>query len=168
MNTLSPSYLIARGAWVVPLLLLFFSGYFIKVTLDLGRTANEGVSAIAEVTRYDRSDRKDVTHAELDLKIELPDGRILERTKLSLPYSIAHRVEKDTLHVRVLEGSGQEVVISSIIGTQRRIALSNAAMTFIAMWMAFAAVFAWNRSLKKASLSEPFGQVPSTPTGSDP
>ncbi len=138
----------ARIAWIVPLLLLFFSGYFAKVTLDLGRTAKEGISAVAEVTRYERSDRKDVTQAELDLRIPLPDGSTIVREKLSLPYSIAHRVEKDTLHVRVLMGSSQEVIISSIVGTQRRIALSNSAMTFIAMLMAFVAVFAWNRSLK--------------------
>ena len=139
----------ARIAWIVPLLLLFFSGYFAKVTLDLGRTAKEGISAVAEVTRYERSDRKDVTQAELDLRIPLPDGSTIVREKLSLPYSIAHRVEKDTLHVRVLMGSSQEVIISSIVGTQRRIALSNSAMTFIAMLMAFVAVFAWNRSLKR-------------------
>ncbi|GMQ80927.1 MAG: hypothetical protein BMS9Abin05_0356 [Rhodothermia bacterium] len=155
MNTHSPSHLAARIAWIVPLLLLFFSGYFTKVTIDLGRTAKDGISAVAEVTRYDRSDRKDITQAELDLRIPLPDGSTLVREKLSLPYSIAHRVEKDTLHVRVLKGSSQEVIISSIVGTQRRIAASNAIMTFIAMLMAFVAVFIWNRSVKKAFDSEP-------------
>lgn len=144
----------ARIAWIVPLVLFFFVGYFAKVTVDLGHTARDGISVVAQVTRYDRSDRKDVTHAELDLNIPLPDGSTLVREKLSLPYSIAHRVEKDTLHVRVLIGSSQEVVISSIVGTQRRIALSNAAMSFIAMLMAFVAVFTWNRSLKKTSSSE--------------
>lgn len=144
----------ARIAWIVPLVLFFFVGYFAKVTVDLGHTARDGISVVAQVTRYDRSDRKDVTHAELDLNIPLPDGSTLVREKLSLPYSIAHRVEKDTLHVRVLIGSSQEVVISSIVGTQRRIALSNAAMSFIAMLMALVAVFAWNRSLKKTSSSE--------------
>ncbi|TDI70881.1 MAG: hypothetical protein E2O85_03025 [Bacteroidetes bacterium] len=154
MNTHSSSRLLARIAWIVPLVLFFFVGYFAKVTVDLGHTARDGISVVAQVTRYDRSDRKDVTHAELDLNIPLPDGSTLVREKLSLPYSIAHRVEKDTLHVRVLIGSSQEVVISSIVGTQRRIALSNAAMSFIAMLMAFVAVFTWNRSLKKTSSSE--------------
>jgi len=154
LNTHSSSRLLARIAWIVPLVLFFFVGYFAKVTVDLGHTARDGISVVAQVTRYDRSDRKDVTHAELDLNIPLPDGSTLVREKLSLPYSIAHRVEKDTLHVRVLIGSSQEVVISSIVGTQRRIALSNAAMSFIAMLMAFVAVFTWNRSLKKTSSSE--------------
>ena len=120
-----------------------------KVALDLGRTAREGMPAVAEVTRYDRTDRKDVTHAELDLKIVMPDGSTLIREKLSLPYSIAHRVEQDTLHVRVLLGSGQEIVISSIVGTQRLIAMSNSAMSLIAMIIAAVGVFAWNRYRKK-------------------
>ena len=140
---------VARISWLVPVLFFALAIYQTKVTIDLGRTVQYGTPAVAEVTRYERSDRKDVTHAELDLRIPLPDGTTLIREKLSLPYSIAHRVEKDTLHVRVLKGTGQEVVISSIVGTQRRIALSNVAMSFVAAMLAFAGVFAWNRHLKR-------------------
>lgn len=143
-----PSHLIARIAWIVPISLVALTAYMTKVTVDLNRTATMGQKAVADVVRYDRADRKDVTHAELDLVVHMPDGSTLNREKLSLPYSIAHRVEQDTVHVRVLRGSGQEVVISSIVGTQKRIALSNAAMTFIAMLMSFAGVFAWNRFLR--------------------
>ncbi len=146
---LTPSRLIARISWIVPLLLLGLSAHQAKVALDLGRTVREGSPAVAEVTRYDRADRKDVTHAELDLRIAMPDGSTLIREKLSLPYSIAHRVEQDTLHVRVLQHSAQEIVISSIVGTQRLIAMSNSAMSLIAMIIAFAGVFAWNRYQKK-------------------
>jgi len=137
--------ILARIAWIVPAVLLALSIYEAKVARDLAVTAERGVPAVAKVTRYLRADRKDVTEAELDLIITLPDGSTIRRDKLTLPYSIAHRVEQDTLDVRVLRGSGQEVVISSIVGTQTRIAWSNAGMSLIAMLMAIAGVVAWNR-----------------------
>ena len=102
---------------------------------------------MAEVTRYERSDRKDVTHVELDLLVRMQDGTTLERTRMALPYSIGHRVEAESLNVTVLPGTGQEVVITQIGRTQARIAWSNGAMSFIAFLMAFLGVFSWNRWL---------------------
>ena len=105
---------------------------------------------MARVTRYDRTDRKDVTHAELDLEILLNDGTILVKEKLALPYTISHRVEeKDSLEVLLLPGASQEVVISSIVATQRRIALYNAVMSFMAFLIVLSAVFFWNRMLSR-------------------
>jgi hypothetical protein len=148
-NSSSTARFLARIAWIVPVLLFALGLYEARVVVDLAKTAREGVSAVAEVTRYERVDRQDVTQAEVDLLIRMPDRETLVRERLSLPYSIAHRVEKDTLHVRVLRGSGQEIVIMSIVGTQRRIAASNAAMSLIAMVIALALVMAWNRHLRR-------------------
>jgi hypothetical protein len=64
-------------------------------------------------------------------------------------------VEKDTLQVKVLQGATEEVVITAIVGTQIRIAWSNAAMSAIAMLMALVAVFSWNRYLSHRPDAEP-------------
>ena len=138
--------LVARIAWIVPVVLLLLTLHQVKVTLDLGETMERGTPAVARVTRYDRTDRKDVTHAELDLEVLLEDGTVLEKKKLALPYTISHRVEeKDSLDVLVLPVAAQEVVISSIVETQRRIAFYNAAMSLMAFLIVSTGVFFWNR-----------------------
>jgi hypothetical protein len=142
---------IARIAWAVPALLLALSIHQVVTAVELGRTLDEGQLAMAEVTRYDRSDRKDVTNVELDLLVHLDDGTSFERNNMALPYSIGHRVEAESLQVTVLRGGGQEVVITQIGQTQVRIAWSNAAMSFIAFLMAFVGVFSWNRWIKNRS-----------------
>ena len=109
---------------------------------------DEGILAWAEVTRYDRTDRKDVTQVELDMIVHMPDGSQFVRDNLALPYSIGHRVEADTLSVMVLAGSAQEVVIQEIGETQVKIAWSNAAMSLIGLLMTFVGVFYWNKMMR--------------------
>ena len=151
---------IARLAWLIPAGLLALTIHQSKVTRDLGATLRDGEPAMAEVLRYERSDRKDVTHAEIDLRVVLADGSILTRRRLALPYSIAHRVDSaDSVAVHVLPNAGQDVVIDGIVGTQRRIALSNAVMSLVAFLMAFVGVLAWNRSAqRRTDTEEPTGQ----------
>jgi len=136
---------VARVAWVIPAVIFLLSVHQIWTAVNLRATLDDGEATWAEVTRYERSDRKDVTQVELDLLIHRSDGSTFEHNRLALPYSIGHRVETDTLDVTILEGSSQEVVITSIGRTQVRIAWSNAAMSFIAFLMAFVGVFSWNR-----------------------
>ncbi len=147
----APSARIARIAWILPVLLLLLSIHQVKTSIDLSETRTTGTTVWADVTRYDRSDRKDVTMVELDLTATLPDGSVFERNRLSLPYSIGHRVEKDSLLVIVQPGAAQEVVIDEIVRTQISIARSNAVMAFMAALMAFWGVFAWNRWLKRSA-----------------
>ncbi|MDA0874318.1 MAG: hypothetical protein O3C45_04565 [Bacteroidetes bacterium] len=137
---------VARLAWSVPVLLLVLTLHQAWTAYELQDTLDTGTSAMAEVTRYERSDRKDVTHVELDM----PDGSTFEKTRLALPYSIGHRVEAESLQVTVHPGAAQEVVITQIGHTQVGIAWSNAGMGFIAFLMAFSGVFYWNRWQKKA------------------
>jgi hypothetical protein len=144
---------VARVAWAAPVLLLALTINQFKVARDLSKTLSEGESAVAEITRYFRSDRKDVTFAELDLRIVLADGTTMTREHLALPYSIAHRVDQaDSVAVRVLPGAAQEVVIEAIGGTQSRIALSNAAMSLIVFLLALAGVWFWNRWVSRAAV----------------
>jgi hypothetical protein len=143
---------VARLAWILPTVLLLLSLHQVVTAINLGKTLDEGEAAVAEVIRYERSDRKDVTHVELDLLVRLGDGSTIERNRLALPYSIGHRVEEaDSLEVTVLPGGGQEVVITQIGRTQTRIAWSNGAMSFIAFLMAFVGVFSWNRWLSRTT-----------------
>jgi len=140
---------VARVAWILPAVLLLLTVHQVVTAVNLGRTLDEGQQAMAEVTRYERSDRKDVTHVELDLLVHMPDGTSFERNRMALPYSIGHRVEAESLEVTVLPGGGQEVVITQIGRTQASIAWSNGAMSFIAFLMAFIGVFSWNRWLAR-------------------
>jgi hypothetical protein len=139
------SRVLAKSAWVIPIILFLLTLHQALVTYDLGVTIRDGERMQAKVTQYHRVDRKDVTQADIDLKVVFSDGTVLEKHRMSLPYTIAHRVEKDSLEVYVLPGSRQEVVIASISGTQRRIALSNAVMAGIMFLIAGVGVYFWNR-----------------------
>jgi len=141
---------VAKLAWSVPVFLLALTVHQAFTAVQLKKTMDQGTLTWAEVTRYERSDRKDVTEVELDLIVHLPDGSQFVREKLALPYSIGHRVEADTLSVMVLQGATQEVVITEIGETQVKIAWSNMAMSFIALIMAFVGVFAWNKMLRNS------------------
>mgnify|MGYP006919303554 CR=1 FL=1 len=139
---------VARLAWFVPVLLLALTIHQVFTAFELDKTMDEGILAWAEVTRYDRTDRKDVTQVELDMIVHMPDGSQFVRDNLALPYSIGHRVEADTLSVMVLAGSAQEVVIQEIGETQVKIAWSNAAMSLIGLLMTFVGVFYWNKMMR--------------------
>ena len=137
---------LARAAWVIPAALLALTLQQAKVAYDLAATLSSGEEAQAEVVRYFRSDRKDVTHAEVDLRVVLADGTERRWDRLALPYSIAHRIdEADSVAVRVNLGAGQEVVIAEIGRTQQRIALYNAAMALVVFVLTLWGVWAWNR-----------------------
>lgn len=138
---------LARLAWIVPVALFLLGGHQAWTAVEIGRTMKLGEEALARVTRYERTDRKDVTQAELDLVVTLRDGSTITRERLALPYTVAHRVEADSLPVRVLRGAAQEIVLTDIAGTQRRIAWSNAAMSLVMALIALAGVVAWNRLL---------------------
>lgn len=139
---------VAAASWIIPCALILLGGHQAWTAVEIGRTLRLGEEATATVTRYERSDRKDVTQAELDLTVTLSDGSTISRERLALPYSIAHRVESDSLRVRVLRGAAQEIVLEEIGGTQRRIAWSNAAMSLIMGLIALAGAVAWNRFVR--------------------
>ncbi|MBO6576845.1 MAG: hypothetical protein JJ896_14550 [Rhodothermales bacterium] len=145
------SRLIARLFWIVPLALAALTTQQAMVYQNLGATLTNGEAAQAEVLRYFRSDRKDVTHAEIDLRVVLEDGTERTWQQLALPYSIAHRVDNsDSLAVRVNLGAPQEVVITEIGRTQRSIALSNMAMALVAFLITLVGAIEWNRQVGRA------------------
>lgn len=143
---------VARIAWIVPIAVFALTVQQVKVAKDLNHTLEQGEETQARVLRYFRSDRKDVTHAEVDLQVALADGSVKTWEHVALPYSIAHRIdEKDSVAVRVSLGSPQEVVIQEIGKTQLRIAMSNAGMALVIFLISFAGVFAWNRQISRTS-----------------
>lgn len=140
---------LARWAWILPAVLLALTLHQAYTAVQLRKTLDEGIVTWAEVTRYERTDRKDITNVVLDLIVHMPDGSEFTRLDLTLPYSIGHRVQADTLQVRVLRGAAQEVVIQEIGDTHVRIAWSNFGMSLIAFFMVFTGILAWNKVMQR-------------------
>ena len=139
---------LARAAWLVPVVLVALWVNQAKVAIDLRTTLSDGVEATAHVTEYERVDRADVTYGYVSVEVPMPDGTILSRNKLSLPYSLIQEIEgRDTLQVHVLENADQTVVIDEVVETQWKIASIQSAISLVTALMALAGVMAWNRNL---------------------
>ena len=143
--------ILARVAWLVPFLLVGLCVNQAKVARDLRITLLDGISATARVAAYERVDRADITYGYVSLEVPLPDGSVLTREKMSLPYSLMQEIEgRDQLGVHVLRDAGQTIVIDMVVDTQWKIAAIQSAVSFFAALMAVAAVVGWNRSVKRA------------------
>lgn len=143
--------ILARVAWLVPILLVGLCVNQAKVARDLRITLSDGISATARVAEYERVDRADITYGYVSLEVPLPDGSVLTREKMSLPYSLMQEIEgRDQLSVHVLRDAGQTIVIDMVVDTQWKIAAIQSAVSFFAALMALAAVVGWNKSVKRA------------------
>ncbi len=144
--------ILARVAWIVPAMLVGLCINQAKVAADLRTTLAEGLAATATVTEYERVDRADVTYGYVNLAVPLPDGSVLSREKMSLPYSLIQEIEgRDSLQVHVLPDGSQTVVIDMVAETQWKIAAIQSGVSLIAALMALAAVVGWNRGIRKAA-----------------
>ena len=142
--------IVSRLAWLAPLLLVVLSVQQLVAALGMRATLADGTEAVADVIDYEFSTRVDVTYDYVSLRVPLPDGDVLVREKLSLPHSLAPRLEgKEQVNVRVMPGASQEVIITEIAAAQWRIAAVNAAMSLFGALLFGAGVFAWNRHLKR-------------------
>lgn len=144
------SHIVARVAWILP---IFFAGLFVhqaQVAYHLHQTLTEGQPAEAQVLEVHRENRVDVTYDYVNLRVELPDGPVITKEKMSVPHSLIPMLEgQETAEVRVRPGASQEVVITEIGPTQWRIAAMNAAMAFGAALVFGIGVFFWNRYLQR-------------------
>ncbi|NBC86557.1 MAG: hypothetical protein GVY25_10230 [Bacteroidetes bacterium] len=142
--------LVARGAWIVPLFFLVVALHQGKTTVDLQATLEQGTPATAEILEVHEENRVDVTFDWVSLRVPLGDGTVITKDKLALPHSLIPLVaDKETVEVRVNPGASQDVVITSIVNTQWRIAAMNAAIAFVAALLFAGGVFYWNRSLRR-------------------
>lgn len=146
--------LAARSAWALPVLLVLLCGHQVKVAVDLTSTRTNGTAATAEVLDVHLERRVDVTYDYISLRVPLSDGGTLTKEKLALPHSLVPALqEKETVAVRVQPGAAREVVVTEAIGsttvvdTQRRIAMMNAAISFAAALLFGIGIFYWNRVL---------------------
>jgi len=144
----------ARGAWALPILLVLLCGHQAKVAVDLTSTRTNGTAATAEVLDVHLERRVDVTYDYISLRVPLPDGGSLTKEKLALPHSLVPALQdKETLNVRVQPGAARDVVVTEAIGsttvvdTQRRIAMMNTAISFAAALLFAVGIFYWNRTL---------------------
>lgn len=142
--------LIARALWIVPALLFLLVPHQAKVAYDLRQTLERGVRATAQITEVHQENRVDVTYDWVSLRVRLPDGRTIEKERMSLPHTLITPLEdKETVEVRVVPGADQEVVITEIASTQWRIAALNAAMSGGAALIFALCIFAWGRYLRR-------------------
>ncbi|PEN14100.1 hypothetical protein CRI94_08130 [Longibacter salinarum] len=142
--------LVARGAWIVPLFFFVIALHQSKTAVDLQATLERGTPATAEVLEVHEENRVDVTYDWISIRVPLDDGRVITKEELALPHSLIPLVaDKETIDVRVNPGANQEVVITSIVNTQWRIAAMNAGIAFVAALLFGGGVWYWNRSLKE-------------------
>lgn len=150
MNRASLSLWIARLLWLAPGLLFALALYLGWAAYWLHRTWQEGIPAVAEITALEISQRVDVTYDYVDLRIRLPDGRVLERKQLSLPHTLAPLLRgRDSVSVRVRPESPQEVVIVELVRAQWRMALIQAGMSLVGGVLLAIGVAWWNRLLRR-------------------
>lgn len=141
---------IARAAWILP---IFFAGLFVHqafVAYGLRATLTEGQPAKAEVLEVHMENRVDVTYDYVSLRVELPDGQVITKEKMSLPHSLIQLLENtETVDVLVRPGAAQEVVIAQFGATQWRIAALNAAMALGAALVFGLGIYYWDRYLQR-------------------
>ena len=141
---------VARFAWVVPVFFFLIALHQAKTSYDLNATLQNGTPATAEVVEVHEENRVDITFDWVRLRIPMEDGTVIETGKLALPHSLIPLVkDKETVAVRVAKDASQEVVITSIVNTQWRIAAINAAISFVAFLLFAVGVWYWNRSLQE-------------------
>lgn len=146
----SLSRIAARTAWILP---VFFAGLFIHqaiVAYQLQATLTQGELAEAEVLEVHMENRVDVTYDYASLRVELEDGQVITKEKMSLPHSLIQLLEnRETVPVRVRPGAAQEMVVADFGATQWRIAALNAAMALGAAIVFGIGIFYWNRYLRR-------------------
>ena len=146
----SLSRIAARSAWILP---VFFVGLFVHqafVAYHLQATLTQGELVEAEVLEVHMENRVDVTYDYASLRVELDDGQVITKEKMSLPHSLIQLLEgRETVPVRVRPGAAQEIVVAEFGATQWRIAALNAAMALGAALVFGIGIFYWNRYLRQ-------------------
>lgn len=142
--------ILARLAWFAPALLLLLTVHQAVTAVQLRGTWLHGEPAVAEVTGFDNTDRVDVTYGYVNLRVELPDGRVIEQNEMSLPYTLIPRVEgEERLEVRVRPEAAQPIVIARLMPAHWLIAATQSAIAFLGALLLGFGVFAWNRYLAR-------------------
>ena len=148
--------IIARLAWILPVLFLGLAIHQGKVTYDLRATKTQGVEATARVQTVHASNRTQVTYDYVSIRVPMPDGAVMTRERLSLPHGIVPALKgKETLAVRVVPGANRSVVVTEpikstpVVDTQIRIAGINALMSLGAALLFGLGIWFWNRSLRR-------------------
>ena len=145
----SVSVWVFRIAWFIPLFLVALSVHQVWSGMELRTTLEQGEDAEAEVIEVFTTDRVDVTYDYVSLRVTLDDGTEIVREQLSLPHSLIDIVaDRETLDVRVLPGASQEIVITELASTQWRIAIVNAAMSFVLALLAMGGLWWWRHTLR--------------------
>ncbi len=142
--------IIARLLWLLPAILFFLTIHQVLVAFDIRETFREGEPATAEITEFDLTDRSEVTHAFVGLRVHMDDGTIIERPHVAVPYTLINYVRgREEVEVLVRRDADQEIVFLESGDSHWRIAAVNSAMSFVGFLMFFSGVFWWNRYLAR-------------------
>ncbi len=142
--------IIALIFWVVPVGLICLSINQGLVAGQLRNTWNNGELAIAKVDKFETTNRADVTYGYINLRVELSNGELIERKKMSLPQSLWPRVKgQDSLRVYVKRETAQEIVIDDLMPAHWLIAVSQMGISLFGALLSGVFAFLWNRSLRQ-------------------
>ena len=142
--------IIATIFWVVPILLMCLAVNQVFVAGQLRDTWNHGLPAVAQVEKFESTNRADVTYGYINLRVMLPDGTMIQREKMSLPQSLWSRIKgQDSLQVHVRPGESQEIVIDELMPAHWLIAASQTGISFLGALLSGVLAFFWNRSLRR-------------------
>ncbi len=145
---LTPTRLVARLMWFLPVLLFFLTVHQALVAYDLRATFLHGEDATAEVVELQTTNRVDVTLDAVTLRVTEADGTVRVWEDLSIPHSLVPRVEgRDVVDIRVRPGARQEVVMTELMPAHWLIAGAQGGMALIGALLLTWGVFAWNKYL---------------------
>ncbi|MEM1271744.1 MAG: DUF3592 domain-containing protein [Bacteroidota bacterium] len=141
--------IIARLMWLLPVLLLVISASLVRAGLDQKETFEQGEAAVAEVVDFDITQRSEITYSYIDLRVER-EGKATIEERLPLPISLSIPLEeRETLAVRVNEGSNQQIMIEEIARAQWKMSLIHSGMSLFGAIMLIIGVGGWNRFLNR-------------------
>lgn len=123
--------------WLLPAYLLFLTIHQISVYYGISDTYENGISYTAQVTEFDIKKIASQTNGYVILEFDTRDGDHIRR-KLSLPIEVAGMItELNQIPVRYKNGAFTEIVMIPTYDEQKRMVLSNAAMSFIGLFITF-------------------------------
>lgn len=141
---------VARLMWIPSLLLVLLAINQARVAYELRATYEQGTEAVADVVEFETTDRVDVTMDAVTLRVTLPDGSEMVKEDMSLPRSIASRIQgAEEVDVRVRPGAAQEVVIEELMPAHWLIAAAQVGVALFGAIIVAVGAYFWNRYLKR-------------------
>lgn len=123
--------------WLLPAYLLFLTVHQLSAYFGIGVTYDTGTSYTADVVEFDIKKIASQTNGYVVLEFDTGEGEHI-RKKLSLPIEVAGMItDLSRIPVRYKQDAFMEIVMIPTYEPQKRMILSNAAMSFIGLIITF-------------------------------